>query len=201
MKLIIGLGNIGKEYELTRHNVGFMCLSNFALSHDLKFKKAKSYNYTVYKDCIMMLPQTYMNASGEAYQAAVDKYKQFDDVLVVLDDIDLPMGEVRIRTSGGSGGHNGLKSILGQMDTLNVLRVRIGIGRPQKGTPRKHVLDNFDPDERVIIEKTLSNVTDWLDLYAKTDAKTMLDEYSKWKKKPIPSSEDGINRPKEEPYD
>ncbi len=201
MKLVIGLGNFGKEYEQTRHNIGFLCLNKFASTHGLEYKTSKNYRYTRYKDSILMMPQTYMNASGAAYQTALNKYKQFEEVMVILDDIDLPVGEIRIRTSGGAGGHNGLKSILEQMDTLQVSRIRIGIGRPDKGTPRKHVLDNFSSDERDVINETLSTITEWLDLYIKTDMKNLLDEYSKWKKRPIPSTEGGINRPKEEPND
>jgi peptidyl-tRNA hydrolase, PTH1 family len=197
MKLIIGLGNIGKEYEQTRHNIGFLCLNKFASAHKLCFKTLKNFSFVKYKDCVLLMPQTYMNASGEAYRTALYKYKQFDEVLVILDDIDLPIGKIRIRTSGGSGGHNGLKSILEVMDSLDVLRIRIGIGRPEKGTPRMHVLDKFNSDERETIDTTLSILKDWLDLYIATDSKRLLDEYSKWKK-PIPSPEDGINRPKEE---
>jgi PTH1 family peptidyl-tRNA hydrolase len=201
MKLIIGLGNIGKEYEETRHNIGFLCLDKFAVIHKLIFKTLKNYSFTKFKDCILLMPQTYMNGSGEAYRSALNKYKHFDEVLVILDDIDLPMGDIRIRTSGGSGGHNGLKSILDCADTLDILRIRIGIGRPDKGTPRKHVLDKFSPYERETIDKTLSILTDWLELYIRTDITRLLDEYSKWKKRPIPSTEGGINRPKEEPND
>jgi len=201
MKLIIGLGNIGQEYEQTRHNIGFLCLSKFASAHNLSFKTAKNYSFTKYKDCILLMPQTYMNLSGEAYQSALNKHKHFDEVLVILDDIDLPMGDIRIRTSGGSGGHNGLKSILDYTNTLDVLRVRIGIGRPEKGTPRKYVLDKFNEAEKETIDKTLSILKNWLELYIRTDITRLLDEYSKWKKRPIPSTEDGINRPKEEPND
>ena len=201
MKLIIGLGNIGKEYEHTRHNIGFLCLDKFANAHKLSFKGAKNYSFTKYKECIFIKPLTYMNASGEAYQAVLNKFKHFDEVLVILDDIDLPLGELRIRTSGGSGGHNGLKSILEQMDTLEVLRIRVGIGRPETGTPRKHVLDKFNSDEKDIIDKTLEMLKVLLDTYVNTDARRLLDEYSKIKLKPIPSQEDGINRPKEEQHD
>lgn len=201
MKLIIGLGNVGKEFEQTRHNVGFLCLRKFASEHDLQFKTSKNYCYVRYRDSVLMMPSTFMNASGNAYKSALSKYSDVDDVLVIMDDIDIPTGEIRIRVSGGSGGHNGLKSILEAAGTTSINRIRIGIGRPDKGTPRSHVLNRFSIDERVVIDNTLTLLTSWLDFYIKNDMKTLLDEFSKWKKKPIPSAEDGINRPKEEPND
>ncbi len=201
MKLVIGLGNIGKEYELTRHNIGFLCLTRFAVMHNLKIKQTRKYSYMKYEDCLLIMPKTYMNRSGEAYLSALTKYRKFDDVLVISDDIELPLGKIRIRTSGGSGGHNGLKSIIEQTQDIDVRRIRFGIGRSENATPSEHVLDKFNKSEWETVHNLLTIVNDWLIIYIHSGIISLLDEYSKWNKDPIPSSEDGINRPKEEKYD
>ncbi|TFH44549.1 MAG: aminoacyl-tRNA hydrolase [ANME-2 cluster archaeon] len=198
MKLVIGLGNIGNEYELTRHNIGFMCLDKFASVHKLEVKSARKYSYYKYKDCLLIKPKTFMNLSGDAYLSALHKYLDFEEELVIMDDIELPVGQVRIRTSGGDGGHNGLKSILARIGTQDVPRLRIGIGRPKTITPRDYVLDKFEPGELETINQVLSLTAKWLDLYTRFGINKLLDEYSQWKKKPIPPEKDGINRPKEE---
>jgi peptidyl-tRNA hydrolase, PTH1 family len=201
MKMILGLGNIGNEYVKTRHNVGFLCLEEFAFRHKRVFKTQSNYEYIEVKGCILLKPRTFMNLSGEAYNKVVKKFGHFEEMLVVLDDIDLPMGEIRIRTHGGAGGHNGLKSVIDHIGHTDFLRIRIGIGRPEKGTPREHVLDVFSHLEWEAIQTAFSTVADWLDLYINTNSRLLLDEYSKWKKRPIPSADDGINRPKEETND
>lgn len=201
MKLVIGLGNIGKEYELTRHNVGFLCLIQFAAKHNLEIKNTRKYSYMRFKDCLLIMPKTFMNRSGEAYASAVNKYHGFDDVLVISDDIELPLGKIRIRPSGGSGGHNGLKSIIEHTKTIDVRRIRIGIGRPESNSCSEHVLDKFTDAEGKTLNKLLILVNDWLLVYIQRDFDSLLNEYSKWNKDPIPSINDGINRPKEDKND
>jgi peptidyl-tRNA hydrolase, PTH1 family len=198
VKLVIGLGNIGREYKLTRHNIGFMCLDKFAAKHQLSKKTTRLYSYYRYEDCLLIMPKTYMNLSGEAYASALSKHGPFKEVLVVLDDIELPLGTVRIRTSGSNGGHNGLKSVIEKRGNSDFPRIRVGIGRSKTVTPRYYVLDNFTSEESLVINDILILIADWLDLYIKNDMPLLLDEYSKWKAKPIPPSLDGINRPKEE---
>ncbi len=198
MKLIIGLGNIGKEYQHTRHNIGFMCLDKYASKRKLEKKSTRLYSYYKHSDCLMIMPKTYMNKSGEAYLSALTKHGVFEDILVIMDDIELPVGTIRIRTSGGDGGHNGLKSIIQKKGDSAFPRIRIGIGRSQTLTPRDYVLDNFSSEEAVKVNETLELITKWLDLYIEHDITLLLDEYSKWKAKPIPSTDGGINRPKEE---
>jgi PTH1 family peptidyl-tRNA hydrolase len=198
MKLIIGLGNIGREYELTRHNIGFMCLDKFASKHKLEKKNTRLYSFFKFKDCLLIMPKTYMNRSGEAFLSALTKHRSFDDMLVIMDDIELPLGSIRIRTSGGDGGHNGLKSVIEKKGDSEFPRIRIGIGRPQTAETKDYVLDNFSLEEAISVNNTLKLVTKWLDTYVNHDINLLLDEYSKWKKEPIPSSEGGINRPKEE---
>lgn len=198
MKLIIGLGNIGKDYEQTRHNVGFMCVDKFILRHELNEKKARNYSFTRYKDCLLIKPATYMNNSGTAYSSALTKYGSFNDVLVISDDIELPIGEIRIRNSGGDGGHNGLKSIIEHAGNNEIRRIRIGIGRSENLNARDYVLDRFSSLELPMINSIIDLVSGWLEIYIKYDMEKLLNEFSKWKKKPIPSHEGGIDRPKED---
>lgn len=136
MKLLVGLGNIGKEYENTRHNTGFLVMDAIAKELNETFKTSK-FNAkiikTTYKDeqIILMKPSTYMNNSGEAVSAAVNFY-QLDptkDVIIFYDDLDLPYGALRLREKGSSGGHNGIKSIIQHLKTQEFKRVRIGIDK------------------------------------------------------------------------
>jgi PTH1 family peptidyl-tRNA hydrolase len=198
MKLIIGLGNIGKEYNQTRHNIGFMCVDEFASKHNLRERTTHNYGYISYKNCLLIKPRTYMNNSGIAYGSAIKKYGPFEDVLVISDDIELPIGKIRVRNSGGDGGHNGLKSIIEHAGTNEIRRIRIGIGRSENQNAREHVLDKFNKTELPVINNVISLVAGWLDTYIESDMESLLNEYSKWMKKPIPSPEDGIDRPKED---
>ena len=135
---LIGLGNPGKKYSNSRHNIGFLLLENFSKKHSTNFllkNKLKSFcsefkiNDSTYR---LFLPNTFMNNSGEAVLAIVDWYKiNLDQIFVILDDKDLPLGKIRFRKKGSSGGHNGLKSIIEKLQTQNFKRIRIGIGSPQ----------------------------------------------------------------------
>lgn len=198
MKLIIGLGNIGKEYAKTRHNVGFMCIDKFISEHGLREKSARNYSFVKYEDCLLIKPTTFMNNSGKAYSSVLSKYGSFDDVLVISDDIELPIGDIRIRNSGGDGGHNGLKSIIEHAGTSAIRRIRIGIGRTADLTAKDYVLDRFNSTELTVMNNKIELVSGWLELYIKYGIEKLLNEFSKWKKKPIPSREDGIDRPKED---
>ncbi len=135
MKLIVGLGNIGKEYESTNHNAGFMVLDKLAENLGLKFNKPGcDADYAEKNICgehfIFAKPRTYMNESGRSVKSFVKKYNiEISDVLVISDDIDLPQGAVRIRKAGSAGTHNGLKSIIKELGADNFLRVRVGIGK------------------------------------------------------------------------
>ena len=135
MKLIVGLGNIGKNYENTYHNVGFMVLDRIAQNYSLKFKKQDCFSSCAElnlngEKIILAKPNTYMNESGKALLAFVNKYKQLDatkDIIVVYDDIDLPAGAVRIKEKGGAGTHNGMRSIVSYLNMQNFRRIRVGI--------------------------------------------------------------------------
>lgn len=136
MKLIVGLGNPGREYALTRHNIGFMFIDRLALALNVKvekkmFKSLVGQGQINGEKAILVKPQTYMNLSGAAVGALLNWFRlTASDLLVVYDDLDLPPGKLRIRSGGGSGGHKGVQSIIQMIGTESFPRVRIGIGRP-----------------------------------------------------------------------
>jgi PTH1 family peptidyl-tRNA hydrolase len=135
MKLIVGLGNPGKKYEKTRHNMGFLFADYFAKEHGIKMKKegkAESGTGEINGEkFILIKPQTFMNLSGEAVQpAAAYKKIEVNDILIAHDDVDLPENILRIKRGGGDGGHNGLKSITEQLGNNYYIRIRFGVGRP-----------------------------------------------------------------------
>ena len=137
--LIVGLGNPGQKYEHTRHNMGFLTVDLLAEEAGVKLNKVKfkaAYNILNFAGCkcLVMKPQTYMNLSGEAVREAVQFYKiPADRVLVIYDDISLPVGKLRVRPSGSAGGHNGIKNIIAHLGTQEFPRVKIGVGAPSGG--------------------------------------------------------------------
>ena len=173
---LIGLGNPGKKYSKTRHNIGFITRENLSKKYNSNFllkDKLKSYysefkinNYT-YR---LFLPNTLMNNSGDAVQAIVDWYKiNLDQIFIIVDDKDLPIGKIRFRKKGSSGGHNGLKSIIEKLQTNNFKRIRIGIGHPlsMNGTKNfntiSHVLGNISLEEKSILDKVYKRVIESLE--------------------------------------
>ena len=163
---IIGLGNPGKEYIKNRHNIGFLLLENFSKKYDAQFSLKNKFKsrYTEFKinDCIyrLFMPNTFMNNSGEAVKAIVDWYKiKLDRLFIIVDDIDLPLGKIRFRKKGSSGGHNGVKDIIDKLQTENFNRIKIGIGLPPLNEKPKtlntisHVLGNISSKENVTLEK------------------------------------------------
>ena len=168
---LIGLGNPGKKYSNSRHNIGFLILenlskkynSNFLLKDKLKSSCAEfKINDSTYRQ---FLPNTFMNNSGEAVRAILDWYKiNLNQIFIIVDDQDLPLGKIRFRKKGSSGGHNGLKSIIEQLQTQNFNRIRVGIGSPPliKGknnfNTTSHVLGNISLEEELILENVFKRV-------------------------------------------
>ncbi len=168
-KIIVGLGNPGPKYEKTRHNIGFIVVDHLAEAYHLRFhsgkKSFKSETATGTIDhskVLLVKPLTFMNNSGEAVKAILDFYKSKpEDVLVVHDDLDLPLGRIRIVKKGGAGGHNGIRSIIAHVGTQNFPRLRIGIGRPQNEIPvENYVLSPFSRQERELLEKIIKTSTE-----------------------------------------
>ena len=165
-KFINGLGNPGKKYDKNRHNIGFLFLQEFAKNYNssflLKNKLKSNYAELILEGVIyrLFMPTTYMNNSGEAIRAIIDWFKiDKDKLIIVVDDIDLPLGKIRVRKKGSSGGHNGLKSIINHLNSQEFLRIRIGIGSPpiiekeKKFNTISHVLGNFSESEKLILNK------------------------------------------------
>jgi peptidyl-tRNA hydrolase, PTH1 family len=160
MKLIVGLGNPGKQYEHTRHNVGFDVIDVLAKDYgieldQLKFKGLFGMGMVGSEKVLLLKPLTYMNLSGESIRAVVDFYNIPDDQLVVIyDDLDLPVGKLRLRQKGSAGGHNGIKSTIAHLGTGEFNRIRIGIDRPKGGmSVSNYVLSRFTAEEQPIIDE------------------------------------------------
>jgi peptidyl-tRNA hydrolase, PTH1 family len=168
MKTFIGLGNPGKEYELTRHNVGFLVLDELAIRLDTKFKSKRSVEALLAEGqmedqrILLAKPQTFMNISGRSLLAIMNKYPvTIDDVTIIYDDADLAFGDVRIKEGGGAAGHRGMASILNSLPKgTKVNRIRIGIGRPSHtDIPLdQFVLQSFSKDEQDALPQIIDQV-------------------------------------------
>ena len=153
MKIIIGLGNPGKEYAATRHNMGFMAIDKLAEKYgidiiELKHKGMCGKGIIDGEKVMLVKPQTYMNNSGECVRELMDYYKvDAEDIIIIYDDIDLDPGQLRIRKSGTAGSHNGMKSVINHMGTLDFPRVRIGVGaKPEGWDLADYVLSRITPE-------------------------------------------------------
>lgn len=173
MKLIVGLGNPGKEYAGTRHNCGFMVIDRLAskLNVDVDQNKFKGlYAKVKYhgEDIILLKPQTYMNLSGESVNAVMNFFKiDKEDLLVIYDDLDMPVGKLRLRKTGSAGGHNGIKNIIAHLNSHDFKRIRVGIDRHKYMNVADYVLSRFSKVESEAIEQGIENaanaVLDYLD--------------------------------------
>lgn len=172
-RVIVGLGNPGKQYADNRHNIGFMVVDRLAKQHGLAFTRMMHKGLTALGEIeghkvALVKPQTYMNLSGDAVGPIVRFYKSPPgDVLVIYDELDLPLGQLRMRPKGGAGGHNGMKSILARLGTEDFPRLRIGVGRPPgRQDPKDYVLNNFSKEELAVLEttfdKALAGIQRWL---------------------------------------
>jgi len=169
--LVVGLGNPGEKYRATRHNVGFRVLETLALKHGVQLREKDEALLGSFaledREVFLLLPQTFMNESGRAV-APFLKYRQIplERLLVVSDDLDLPPGKLRLRVSGGTGGHHGLDSIVSHLQTNGFPRLRVGIGKPpsaQEGPG--HVLAPFQPEEKLLIEGAVKRAAEGVELY------------------------------------
>lgn len=158
LRLVVGLGNPGAEYAGTRHNAGFMVVERLAAAGRVAFRRERAWKCELARDGDLLLskPLTYMNASGEAVRALADFFKIApSEMLVVSDDLALPLGKLRLRPSGSAGGHNGLRSIAAHLGTQEIPRLRIGIGAAVRGETVDYVLGRFEEEERADFEAGL----------------------------------------------
>jgi len=185
MKLIVGLGNPGKEYEKTRHNIGFNIINLYLKKNNLTLDKNKfNGNYVKTKindeEVIFLEPQTFMNASGTCVRSMVDFYKiKIDDILVIQDDLDMEVGKIKLKEKSSSGGHNGIKSIEENLGTDNYKRLKIGISNDKNKDTKDYVLGNFSKEEREILDKTYEICVDIIDDYFKMNFDLLMGKYNK----------------------
>lgn len=179
MKLIVGLGNPGKTYARNRHDIGFRCLNYFARLHSIRFDRRQcqarvGFGEVGEEKLLLAKPRTFVNLSGRAVGPLVHKYSiSLSDLLIIYDDLDLPLGKIRLRRSGGSGGHNGIKSIVSTLGSENFPRIRVGIGRPQvEGLSNadedvivSYVLGDFTPQEEKLIKPVIAGVAEAIDCF------------------------------------
>ena len=186
MKLIVGLGNPGAKYAGTRHNVGFETLDLLARRHGLEWAAAPKgaealvANWRM-RGAILAKPLTFMNLSGAAVMPLLQFYKiELDDLLVIVDEVQLETGRLRVRPSGSAGGHNGLKSIIGSLGTQGFPRLRIGVGR---GDMRRdladHVLARFDAEERPVIDDAVARAADATELFIAEGSSGAMNRYNR----------------------
>jgi len=175
MKLIVGLGNPGRGYANNRHNVGFVCLNHFARMQGIRFDK-KQYKARIGlgevagNEVVLARPQTYMNRSGQSVSLLVNKFNvDLDNLLVINDDLDLPLGKIRIRQGGSSAGHKGIGSIIADLGSRDFVRIRIGVGRPTRNEGfteysddeiKAYVLSDFTFDEKQVITEIIPTVSE-----------------------------------------
>ena len=196
-QLIVGLGNPGTKYAQTRHNVGFDLLDSIAKRWQIGFSDRQQFK-GIYGERVgsnnakirLLKPQTFMNLSGQSVRAATDWFKiPPESVLVIYDDLDLPLGKVRLRLSGSAGGHNGMKSIISHLGTQDFPRVRIGIG---KSTGEKdtisHVLGKFSAVETPIVSEVIYLVNDAIEMSLKQGVEKAMSLYNS-RAIPVPESE------------
>jgi PTH1 family peptidyl-tRNA hydrolase len=183
--IVAGLGNPGENYRYTRHNVGFRVVEALALKHDARLKeKGKAIFGSVGifdKEVVLFFPQTFMNASGEVLGPYVH-YHQIppDRVLVVSDDLDLPVGRTRLKTSGGSGGHHGLDSVIAHLGTKEFPRLRMGVGKPPTaGEGPDHVLSGFKPEEKPLIDAAILRAREGVEIFLEKGADAAMRELNK----------------------
>ncbi len=159
VKIIVGLGNPGREYAETRHNVGFMVLDLLAAHFGAEWKvdKARKAELAAGPGVLLVKPQTYMNSSGESVGPLMRYYKwEPEQVFVIYDDISFPVGALRLRAGGSAGGHNGMKSLIAHLGTEKFPRLRVGISAPGCKQMVSHVLGKFAPDERPLLQEALT---------------------------------------------
>jgi len=175
MQLIVGLGNPGRGYANNRHNVGFICLNHFARTEGIRFDKKQGkarigMGKVAGNEAVLARPQTYMNLSGQSVSLLIKKFDiALDDLIVIHDDLDLPLGKIRISRGSGSGGHKGIDSIISSLGSQDFSRLRVGIGRPMVPpvpTPISeddiiaYVLSDFTAEEKQIISQVIPRVSE-----------------------------------------
>ena len=183
MHLIVGLGNPGREYEKTRHNVGFTAIDYLASElgvtmNKLKFKGVYGEGFIGTEKCILLKPQTFMNLSGQSVREAAEFYKiEPENIIVVYDDVTLDVGKVRIRPSGSAGGHNGMKNIIYLLNSDEFPRVRFGVGAPEHDLS-DHVLGRFNEEDGIAVTRAIKKIEDILSVIIKSGVSEAMSRFN-----------------------
>lgn len=186
MFLIVGLGNPGKEYEKTRHNIGFEAIDYIANKYNIdvnraKFKGVCGEGFIGSEKVILLKPTTYMNLSGESIREVVNFYKlSEEDIVVLYDDISLEVGRMRIREKGSAGGHNGIKSIIANLGCDVFPRIKIGVGQP-KGNLVSHVLGRFAKEEEELLESVIEASAEAIKVIMADSTKDAMNKFNGFK--------------------
>lgn len=185
MKMIIGLGNPGKQYEKTRHNIGFHVIDELANrlnapAMQSKFNGMYTVIHTSEGKVMLVKPLTYMNLSGECVRPLLDYYDvEIDQIAVIYDDLDFSPGELRLRQKGSAGGHNGMKSLIAHLGTDKFNRIRMGIGRPVSGMKvSDYVLSSFSKEEAPLIEETVRKSADACEEWLKSPFLEVMNKFN-----------------------
>lgn len=185
MKLIVGLGNPGRKYIGTRHNVGFEVIASLATRYDIgrpksKFNAEIAETRIANEKAILVSPLTYMNLSGKTVIEAVNFYKlEIHDLIVICDDLALDVGRIRIKPAGSAGGQNGLKDVIARLGRNDFARMRIGIGSPPDGwDAADYVLGKFSPDDRATIESTIHRAADAVETWVSEGVQNAMNRFN-----------------------
>ncbi len=185
MKLIIGLGNPGKAYTNNRHDLGFRCLNYLAKAQGVSLNQRQcraqfGIGKVAGKEVVLAKPRTFMNLSGESVKLLVRRFHiSLSDLLIIHDDLDLPLGKIRLQQGGGSGGHKGVESIIAQLGSRDFPRLRVGIGRPQEDEDAAaYVLSDFSPEGRVVIDDAIARVTEAILCYLREGIVAAMNRYN-----------------------
>lgn len=185
--IIVGLGNPGKEYQNTRHNIGFDVIDRLAEQENIgvlekKHKAIIGKGYVEGQKCILAKPQTFMNLSGESVRQLTDYYKADEtwELIVISDDISLEAGQLRIRKKGSAGGHNGLKSIIGQLGTDSFIRIKMGVGEKPRGYDlADYVLGHFTSQERCLMNEAADRAAQAIRMIITQDADAAMNRFNR----------------------
>jgi len=191
MKLVVGLGNPGRAYAHNRHNIGFRCLNYFARLHSIRFERSQcqarvGFGEVGSEKLLLAKPKTFVNLSGKAIGCLVNKYDvPLNALLIIYDDLDLPLGKIRLRPGGGSGGHKGMESIISALGSEDFPRIRVGIGRPQVGGLSNtedaivnYVLSGFTPQEEELVKPVVAEVAEAIDCFLAQGVEAAMNKFN-----------------------
>lgn len=182
MKLIVGLGNPGKEYESTRHNCGFMAIDYFACKRNIVFKNKMNglYAETIINNekVILLKPLSYMNSSGSVVSSFANYYQvDLKDILIIYDDVDFELGTFKIKKNGSAGGHNGIKDVIKSLSTENINRIRIGVSK-NKSILRNYVLKKMSKKDLELINRELTIIDEVIEMFMHSDIDKIMNIYN-----------------------